>query len=316
MMKNIKGYLLIVMAAFLVFSCADPNKTPIVTFDSAGKGAYPRLTDSEGEQLVNILSQADFDASSFTWSLRFIDVNQGADVTDYVVNVTYKGAGGTQGPVELKKFSASDFSADETGYMAINNVNVTGPELAGAFGLGLADMTAGDEFEVTGVMVMANGNQHTGANSSATVQGSAFQGFFDFNMAVGCPSDLAQTVSYSTDLTPGGWAGDATNTTVTGDVDIEALGGGKYTFSDWSFGGYGEVYGCCSASGQMAFTDVCTVATFNGGADSYGDNWTVTASIPTSTTLYIEWRNDYAGGYEGGNTTITFPDGVPFTIAP
>ena len=155
MLKNIKGSMLIVMAALLVYSCADPNKSPIVTFDSAGKGAYPRLTDSQGEQLVNILSQADFDASSFTWSLRFIDVNQGADVAEYALNVTYETVGGTtQGPVELKKFSSADFTTDETGFVAINNVSITASELTGAFGLSLADLTAGDEFQLRGVLVM------------------------------------------------------------------------------------------------------------------------------------------------------------------
>lgn len=310
----------IVLLGIVVISCADPDLAPIVTFDDAGKGAYPRLTSEEGEKLVNIQTQAEFDASQYTYALRFIDEAKGGNVATYVLNVEYVDVTGTNSAPakELKSFSASDFSTDETGYQALGNISVTGPELAGAFNLAYADLNAGDVFKVTGQLVLSSGAVFTGSNSSSTVQGAAFQGQFDYDVAVGCPSDLAGEYSYSTDLTPGGWFadGDVTNNPVSGTVEIEALGGGSYTFSDWSFGGYGEVYGCCSASGEMGFTDVCKVVTFNGGADSYGDNWTLTVSIPTSTTLLIEWRNDYASGYEGGNTTITFPDGVPFTLAP
>jgi hypothetical protein len=309
---------LVVLLGIVVVSCADPNLEPIVTFENAGKGAYPRKTAEAGEQLVNILTQADFDASQYSYSLRFIDEAKGGNVATFVLNAEYVDVTGanSQDAKELKTYAASTFGTDENGYKTLDNVTVTGPELAGAFNLAYADLNAGDQFRITGELVMTSGAVFAGSNSSATVQGAAFQGQFDFNMAVGCPSDLTGTFDYSTDLTPGGWAGDAGNTTVTGQVDIEALGGGAYTFSDWSFGGYLEVYGCCSASGEMKFTDVCTVVTFEGGADSYGDNWAITVSIPTATTLLVEYRNDYAGGYEGGNTTITFPGGVPFTLAP
>lgn len=128
-------------------------------------------------------------------------------------------------------------------------------------------------------------------------------------MPAGCPSDLTGPFDFSTDLS--GWCGG----TATGTVDIEALGGGSYTFSDWSFDGYQSCYSCCSASGDFTIVDVCTVVTLNDGTDSYGD-WSFNSSIVGDDWI-IDWLNfGFAGGLENGVTTINFPGGVPFTLAP
>jgi hypothetical protein len=314
--KSMKKYF-ILMLAVVAMSCADPNLKPIVTFDDAGHGAYPRLiADSEtGALLINVQSQAEFDASSYGYSVKFIDENAGNNVTAYILNVEYNSAAGiSQGPVELVAYGPSDFTEFE-GNAAMQNVVITSQQVTGKFGLAYADLTAGDKFKITGVMEMKDGKTHTGPTSSATVNGAAFQGKFDYIMPAACPSSIEGSYAYSTDLS--GWCGG----TQTGTVDIVADGGGSYSFSDWSFGGYQKCYGCCGASGSFNFVDVCQVVTLNDGVDSYGDGWTFTSVLSDPAILpqtwTITWLNfGYASGLENGVTTVTFPNGAPFVLAP
>ncbi len=319
---NIIQKVFVVLLGIVVISCADPDLAPIVTFDDAGKGAYPRLiTDSEtGEQLVNIQTQADYDASSYGYDLRFIDEAKGGNVATFNLYVSYYDvtSGSASDAQSLKTFSSSAFGSDENGYKTLSGVSVTSAELSAVFGLAYADMTPGDEFRVTGEIVMNDGSIFTGSNSSSTVTGGAFQGHFDFKMPVGCPSDLEMSVPFTTDLTRGSWIADADNNPVSGTVDIVAEGGGEYSFSDWSFGGYAEVYGGGTASGGFNFTDVCNTVTFvDGGDDSFGDTWEFNVYVDPldSDVLVIEWLNlTYASGYEGGDTRLTFTGGIPFTV--
>ena len=302
---------LIVLTLVVSFSCVDPDKAPIVTYDAAGHGAYPRFVDESGALLVNIQSQAEFDASEYTYSIKFVDEKAGQSVTSYTLNISYVDVNGanSSGPKELRAYAASEFGTDAEGNKVIDNIKITSADVTSAFGLAYADLSPGDNFKITGSLMTESGVAYAGSNSSSTVKGAAFQGFFDYSMAVGCPSDLTGGFSVTTTL----WCDAGKTTTVI--VDIESLGGGTYGFSDWSFGAYGVCYGCCSASGDFNFVDVCGVVTLNDGADSYGDNWTFTSSI-SGDEWTIVWVNDYAGGLENGTSVITFPGGVPFTLAP
>ena len=134
-------------------------------------------------------------------------------------------------------------------------------------------------------------------------------------MPANCPSDLTGTFDYVADLSVGGWSADGAGT-VTGTVDIVANGGGSYDFSDWSFGGYNLIYGGSAPDGDFDFSDVCGVVTFNTDVtDSYSDTWTLTVTETSATELTILYDNEtYLGGYEGGLVTISFPDGIPFTL--
>ena len=100
-------------------------------------------------------------------------------------------------------------------------------------------------------------------------------------------------------------------------IDIIDQGSGVYQFSDWSFGAYPACYGGTGvATGDFTFSEVCTEVTLNDGTDSFGDNWSFTSSI-SGNDWTIVWLNfTYASGLENGVTTITFPNGIPFTLAP
>ena len=299
-----------VTALFFITSCVDEDKAPIVTFDSAGHGGYPRLIE-QGSTLINLLSVDDFNSSSYTYSVEFVDENKGANVQEYILTLDFDDNDASNGDnsksgIELRKFTSADFTTSESGYQGVSSITITSADVAGAIGIGYSDLSPGDNFNISGSLVMIDGNTFRSDNSSATVQGAAFKGHFDFTLSATCPSDLAGTYDVTTTL----WCGGTTTTT----VDIVDNGGGVYGFSDWSFGAYAECWGGGAASGSFKFIDVCKVVTLYDGVDSYGDGWTLTSSI-SGNNWTIVWENyGYAGGLENGTSVITFPGPVPFTL--
>lgn len=297
------------MALVMVFTaCEDPDKAPIVTFDSAGHGIYARLLNQDGALLVNLLTESEFNASNYSYTVEFVDDNGSANVAEFYVNLTYRPVGGDPvGPIEITRVPASALTDSENGFKQ-TTIEVNSTTLSSALGLSFADFNAGDEFRIEGVIVNVNGIEHTGANSSASVEGAAFQGYFDFTRPLACPSDLTGTFSATTTNI---WCDAAASATV--DVTIEALGGGSYVFDDWSFGAYSQCYSATSVANSrgIIFTDVCEVVSFTGFTDDFGDTWTFDSSI-SGEEWTINWTNTYG---EAGNSVITFPGGVPFTLA-
>ncbi len=298
------------MALVMIFTaCEDPDKAPIVTFDSAGHGIYARLLNQDGALLVNLLTETDFNASNYSYTVEFVDDNSSENVAEFFVELTYRPVSGDNiGPIEITRVPASALTASENGFKQ-TTVEVNATTLASALGLNYSDFSAGDEFRVEGVIVHNNGTEFRGSNSSASVEGAAFQGFFDFTRPLACPSDLTGTFSATTtDI----WCPDA-DASVTVDVTIEALGGGSYVFDDWSFGAYSQCYSATSVANSrgIIFTEICEVVSFTGFTDDFGDTWTFNSSV-SGEEWTINWTNTYG---EAGNSVITFPGGVPFTLA-
>ncbi|MDW3194813.1 MAG: hypothetical protein R8G66_20740 [Cytophagales bacterium] len=296
------------MALVMVFTaCEDPDKAPIVTFDSAGHGIYPRLISEDGALLVNLLTETDFNSSNYSYTVEFVDDNAGQNVAEVYVEVVYNPVGGSaQAAVEVTRVGASALTASENGFLQ-TTFDVSSTAITSAIGLGYADFAAGDEFQLSTVIVHVDGTEYRSTNSSSSVRGAAFRGGrFAFTRPLACPSALEGTYSYATtDI----WCGGAD---VTGTVELQALGGGRYQFDDWAFGAYGPCYGGGGASGDLTFTDVCEVVSFTGFTDSFGDTWTYTSSI-SGEEWTIAWDNTYG---ESATSVITFPGGVPFTLAP
>jgi len=310
--KSIKA-LIMACTMFTVFSCEDTSKAPIVTFATAGHGAYPRLLTETGAKLMNILSAADFTASQYGYTIEFVDENGGKDVAQYILKLEYDDNDASNGDlsvsdITLRTYTPSDWSENAEGFQELANIIITAGDVAAATGITFADITAGDNFNISGEVHMNNGDVFTSVNSSSSVEGTAFRGHFSYTLPAACPSDLGGTYDVSTVH----WCGGPT----VGTVDIVDQGGGTYQFSDWSFGGYGVCWGGGAASGDFTFVEVCTVVTLNDGTDSFGDSWTF-SSVISGNDWIITWLNfTYAAGLENGVTTITFPGGVPFTLAP
>ena len=294
-------------ALMLMVSCADEDLKPIITFDDATKGAYVRLVD-ETDKLINLF---DIPGSAYTYSVEFIDLENGALVSEYVVDLVYvdndpDNGDNSTGPIEFRRFSQADFETNDAGLRSLSNITITGPDAIAAAGTTSDLVSPGDQFQFRGRVTTPDGTWGA-ANSSATVNGAAFRGHFDFTMPAGCPSDLTGSFDFETsDI----WCD---GSSATGSVDIEDLGAGVYQFSDWAFGAYGPCYGGGTAGGDLTFTEVCAEVSFTGFTDSFGDTWTYTSSIDeTGTRWTITWDNTYG---ESATSVIINPAGWPFTLA-
>lgn len=297
----------IILGAVLVMlsGCKDEDLAPIITFDSAGKGAYPRLVE-EGNTLINLLLDAN--ASTYEYTVELVDLQQGGLVAEYILEMTYEdnnpGNGdASAGPVVFRSFGQSDFTTNENGFQQLT-VTIPASEAISAAGTTFDALEAGDDFIFEGTVILEDGSQFGAENSSSTVRGAAFRGHFDFVMPAACPSDLTGTYDVTTtDI----WCGADPVTTA---VDIVALGGGSYEFSDWAFGAYGPCYGGGTAGGDLNFIDVCTEVSFTGFTDSFGDTWTYDSNIDGSEWT-ITWENTYG---EAGSSVITYTGGANWPI--
>ncbi len=292
------------MLVFIGMSCEDPDKAPVLTFDAAGKGAYPRLIEDAGEPFVNLF---DVDGSSYSMDVEFVDNEQGKTVQSYDFELEFEDNDASNGDdsgsgIALMSFSEADFSVNENGFVGLTGVTITGPQLLDAAGLSEADVSPGDVFRVTSSVTTSNG-VFAQANSSTTIYGAAFRGIFNINLSAGCPSSLGGEYSYTSTYWCGAGAGSGT-------VEIVDNGGGNYTFSDWSFGGYDDCYGGFGGWGGLSFAEVCSEVGFTGFTDAFGDTWTFVTEV-NGNIWSIEWENTYG---EFGTVDITFPGGVPFEV--
>ncbi|PHN07228.1 hypothetical protein [Flavilitoribacter nigricans] len=310
MNKKILSILALAGLGLFATSCADEDLGPVVTFDTAGKGAYVRLLEDNGNLLVNLL---DLSQSEYVYSVEFVDLEQGDLVSEYRIDLVYQdrntdNGDNSSGPNEIMSWSASEFVESERGFKSVMDISITPDDLFRTAGVDASTVKAGDRFVVKGTLTLEDGSTFTADNSTAAVNGSAFAGHFDFVLSAGCPSDLTGTFDF---VGSNFWCGAADNT---GSVTINALGGGSYSFSDWSFGAYPACYGGNAAGwGTLAFTDVCEEVSFTGRTDNYGDTWTFTSSLSDDGTEWtINWVNTYG---EAGTGTVINPAGWDFVLA-
>lgn len=306
MIKNKIALMAMAIGLLFTFACEDEDRLPIVILDTVEKGAYPRLV-SETDKLINLL---DIAGSSYTYTVEFVDIQGGELVEEYIIDLVYDdnnpdNGDNSVGPVEFLRFNVADFKEGDEGFIQAPTITITGPEALAAAEVSEESVLAGDNFNFQGRIVLTDGRVFSQSNSSATITGPAFLGHFNFTLPAACPSDLTGSYEYSTtDI----WCGGDDQT---GTVDIVAQGGGVYNFSDWSFGGYTPCYGAVANQASLTFTDVCEEVSFTGFTDSFGDTWTYVSSIDGDEWT-IQWSNTYG---ESGTSVITFPGGVPFTLA-
>ncbi|MEL6190955.1 MAG: hypothetical protein AAFR66_02855 [Bacteroidota bacterium] len=299
------------MIMLMMVSCADEDLKPIITFDDAIKGAYVRLVD-QSDRFFNLLE--DVSQFSYTYSVEFVDVEKGALVTDYVLNISYVDVNPDNGdatfqPAEFQRFTSDRFVDRESGFKGLEGITITAAEMFSATGVSAADILPGDQFLIEGRVFLSDGTNYGFSNSSASVRSTtnAFQAHFNFSFVGACPSDLSGTFSATT---TGIWCG---ADPVTTDVSLVPLGNGVYAFDDWSFGAYSGCYSPTSAAGSesLTFSDICEEVIFSGFTDVYGDTWTFDSSIDGADWT-INWTNTYG---ESGSSVITHPAGAwPFTL--
>jgi len=171
-------------ALLLLGSCKDDSLAPIVTFDQLGKGAYVRLV----ELISGEYDLKNFETTAYEYSIEFVDLENGNLVRQYDLAVTYKPkSGDNQGPTLYKSFSSDQFQTLASGRKGMENIKIPLKEVADLFGLTEADISAGDQFAFDGTITTTDGRTFGAENSSAAINGSAFQGHFDFTVKATCP---------------------------------------------------------------------------------------------------------------------------------
>lgn len=219
-----KLLILFISGLMVMTSCKDDEKQPIITFDQAGKGAYPKLIElKQGEYDLK-----DIPGSKFAYEIEFVDLEQGDLVSSYNVLVTYidnnPGNGDATTSQQLyNSFDASEFFENDRGFKGLD-VELPLTAVASSIGVNTADLIAGDVFAFSTEVILADGSKFTGANSSAAVRGSAFAGFFDFNANATCPmpdSQFSGNYTLSYEDVSGGWG----ESIVEGTVTLETVPG-------------------------------------------------------------------------------------------
>ena len=329
-MKNIYKSLFFI-SVFVFGGCEDPDKGPIFLYEDLELGAYARLvSNEEGENLVPIVSESGFDDFSHTYQVEFVDGSRGSLVSAYKVDVEYLPLGKAENKMEKKDFisyASEQFVDGDSGFKQIPETAITSQALIDAFGLSFADLSPKDQFRFKGGVVHENGAVYNSENSSSTVNGTFFQGYFDFTLFVGCETSLDK----SEHVVKGGYIFETTVTICKGEIVSKTITDtvrvtrnstvpiGEYSFDDWSFGVNKDCFGeKTPPQTGFVFTDVCGVVEFSSSSstDDFGNKWNYTSSVNQN-----QWTIVWDNGSDqddiakiAGSTVITFPGDVPFTV--
>lgn len=256
----------------------------------------------------------DLGGSSFNYTLEFVDLEKGTLVAEYKTEVSFTDFDDSDGDsskdaVPFKSYGTGDFSPQSSGLVGISNITFTGNDLISALGLSAEDLAGGGKFDVTGTITTVSGQVFTSSNSSPTVNGAGFRGFFDYTLFVVCPSSLEGTYNVVT-------VGTSTDpccpseTTLEGTITLTATGGGEYTISDWSGGLYfawygpgGGNYGINGPSDtEGAIKDACNVISLLTDAEPFGSTVSGDGRVNEDGTISFKWLNGFA---DKGSMTLT-----------
>lgn len=265
-MKNLLYFLAV--GLFMFSSCADEELSPVITFEKAEKGAYPRLV-----QLVSgEYDLANISGSAFAYEVEFVDEQQGDLVGQYDIYVSYtdndaSNGDNSQAQQLYQSFSSSEFKENDRGFKGLD-ISLPLTDVAAKMGIDVNTISAGDIFAFSTEVIKTDGAKFTAANSSSAVRGSAFQGFFTFNSKATCPvSDDRFSGSYTLDYVavealpfgayPLGEPGKQIEiTTVSGSSTLR-----EFQFVWIEAGGFGQ------APSTMRFDLVCDITTVAGEVD-------------------------------------------------
>ena len=292
---------LILGGLIVLMGCADEDLAPIITFDSAGKGAYPALVESSGGEIF----LDDLAGSTFNYTVEFVDLEKGALVSEYKTEVSFtdydeSDGNSSTGPVALNSYSTGDFSPQASGNVGVSSVTVTGADMAAKLGLTADDLKGGGQFDVVGTVTTVDGAVFRSTNSSAAVNGAAFRGFFDYTLFVICPSSLAgnySAVSVGTS-TDGCCPGEVT--AMREDITLTDKGSGLYEINDFTGGIYfkwygpdGGDYGITLDHGVAEIQDACGIIAFVTNAEPFGESLKGDGRVMDDGTLEFSWLTGY-----------------------
>lgn len=291
-MKKIKYILPAVAALMITVSCEDDAKKP---FDKFQQGAIPLFV--QGDEDTGFIDLTNFNSSK----MNFEVATEGQiDVASVDLVITYNN-------------SVTGESSDAT-YTTLTalpaDVTIPFNDLVNAFPkevMTADSLDVGDSFTINGYVTTGDGRYLDGGYSPSVLANKPV--LLNYNVA--CASDIGGTYDYSTTvitLGPGANTAACAGTN-TGEGEWEDQGGGVYAVSDVTFGVFACAYGDDPATGATV-NDVCGDISF-GGADQYGDVYTLTVISNNGTDLVIEWSNTYG---DKCKTTLTRNDGKTWPL--
>ncbi len=179
-------YLIYTATIALLASCADPELGPVVTFETATIGAYVRFVSQDGNAEFDLANPS---TSQFSYCVDFVDLQGGELVNEYALDVQFfdnTPFNGDNSVARTNYITETSFSPSPAGNPG-TCVTVTLEGVLAAAGLSVDDVSASDQFALYGVVRTSEGAEYSSNNTTATVRGAAFQGFFDLNVNATCP---------------------------------------------------------------------------------------------------------------------------------
>ena len=182
-----KKIVYILLVGLIMASCADDELGPILTFDKAGKGVYPKLV-SESPQLLDL---ANLGTASYEYCVEFIDETDGSSARLYEVEASFidnnPGNGDNSADSRVIQSVTSDAFMTSAAGNKQTCVSITLADLLSAFGLTADDLVANDNFAIRTFVTNEGGQRFGFSNSDSDVSGSAFGGHFNMNLTATCP---------------------------------------------------------------------------------------------------------------------------------
>jgi hypothetical protein len=283
------------LLSVVLWTACDDDKKPFTDFK---KGAIPLFTPKADDS--GFVDYGNLDATTLSFTVNKEGL---ADVQSIDVMVTYNNS----------QTGKSDQALVTTVTSFPKDVTISKSDLIAAFKsevLTQDSISIGDSFTVDGYVRLADGTYLTGGYSPSIFSKKPV----NLNYNVSCKSELGGTLNYKTSNVTAGAGGVAANcgSSVTGQVDFDAQGGGVYKISDITFGQYDCAWADNPASG-VSLVDVCNHLSLT-GTDQYGLIYSISIISNDGTTLKIHWENDYG---DSGTTELTRMDGTqwPLTLS-
>ncbi|MEM9983665.1 MAG: hypothetical protein AAF804_01090 [Bacteroidota bacterium] len=187
MIKKITSVLLLLSIA-LFYGCTEEDFSPIITFDKAGKGAYPRLVSiSAGEFDLNDLDKP------ITYTIELVSIDQGANVSEYRVDLSFvdvnldNGDMSTDGPATYLTATQSEFTTNEDGFKQVE-VTLDVETMASVLGIDPENILPNDYIEFESFITLDDGSVFSADNSTPTVNNSGgFSALFSRRFNLTCP---------------------------------------------------------------------------------------------------------------------------------
>lgn len=173
-----------------------------------------------------------------------------------------------------------------------------------------SDFKIGDQLIISTDITLKNGTiikliNDDGSNNFSTgiATSSVYKVAQSYN--VSCPSDLGGIYEATTTNVTAP-TGETASGPLVGDITFTDLGGGQYSISDASFGGWGGLYGPGNIAEGVQLKDICGKISYF-GKDQFDEIFTFSNLVVNGDKISFHWENDYG---EKGDTVLRRKDGT------